>query len=33
MRKQGGKPGALIDQKSPKLNEETRKKTDYLFAL
>ncbi len=28
MRKQGGKIGDLIDEKSPKLDEKTRRKTD-----
>ncbi len=32
MRKREEKTEDLIDKKSPKLNEETRKKTDHLFA-
>ncbi len=28
MRKRGEKPGDLINKKPPKLNEETRRKTD-----
>ncbi len=28
MRKQGGKTGNLIDEKPPKLDKETRRKTD-----
>ncbi len=28
MRKQGGKTGGSIDEKRPKLDEETRRKTD-----
>ena len=33
MRKQGRKPGFLINEKPPKLNEEMRKKTDHFVAL
>ncbi len=32
MKKWEGKTGNLINKKSPKLNEEMRRKTDYLFA-
>ncbi len=32
MKKWGEKTGGLIDEKSPKLDEETRRKTDHLFA-
>ena len=33
MKKQGGKLGALIDEKLSKFDEEIRKKTDYFVAL
>ncbi len=32
MRKYGEKTEGSINEKSPKLNEETRKKTDHLFV-
>ncbi len=32
MKKQGGKTGDSINKKPPKLDEETRKKTDHSFA-
>ena len=32
MRKRGGKTGDLIDEKPPKLDEETRRKTDHCFV-
>ncbi len=32
MKKQGKKIGDLIDEKSPKLDEKTRRKTDHLFV-
>ncbi len=32
MRKQGRKTGGSIDKKLLKLNEETRRKIDYLFV-
>ena len=31
MRKQRGKTGDLINKKPPKLDEEMKKKTDYLL--
>ncbi len=31
MRKQGGKPEALMDKKPAKLDKELRKKTNYLL--
>ena len=33
MRKQGGKTKDLIDEKPPKLDEETRKKTNHLLMF
>ena len=32
MRKRGGKTGDSINEKLPKLNEETKKKTDHLYV-
>ena len=31
MKKRGGKTENLIDEKPPKLDEKTRRKTDYLL--
>ena len=31
MKKRGRKPEVLIDDKAPKLNKKTRRKTDYLY--
>ncbi len=32
MKKRGGKTEDLINKKPPKLDEETRRKTDHLFV-